>query len=491
MSNLAAYFQNIKNMLRDKITTKISELQTDFSSNLLDGTNVLKAFKALRLSNSFSEFNSLKKRGYCFKQVLSSLIWMVTQVNGTVNSSLSTLFEKGVHFKKDVYYRLKNNEKICWRRILFYIGERFLSVTQEDRAKNSTNESSTNYRCLIFDDTLLEKTGKLIENIGRVYDHVTNSTVLGFKLLLALYWDGTSALPLDFSLLREKGKREDKPFGMTKKDLRRQYSKKRMRESESYSRIKELDMSKIELAIRMFFRVIFHCIPVDYVLCDSWFTCEALITSVRSTGSHLIGMYKFVTTKFEYRGRKLSYLQIMHSAGKEKRCKKFKLYYKRATVTYNGEQMTLFFSKVGCNGKWKVILTTDTKLSFMQLIEIYQIRWSIEVFFKEAKQLLNLGACQSSNFDAQLADATISMIAYLLLAFRYRYDNYESMGALFRAMSAEDLRQTLDIRLWEIFLELLTVICEVFEKDIDEMMELVMRSHKAAKLVENMLTHTS
>jgi hypothetical protein len=64
------------------------------------------------------------------------------------------------------------------------------------------------------------------------------------------------------------------------------------------------------------------------------------------------------------------------------------------------------------------------------------------VFFKEAKQLLNLGGCQSSNFDAQIADTTITMIAYILLAFRFRYDNYESMDALFRAINAETLRKT-------------------------------------------------
>jgi hypothetical protein len=60
---------------------------------------------------------------------------------------------------------------------------------------------------------------------------------------------------------------------------------------------------------------------------------------------------------------------------------------------------------------------------------------------------LNPGECQSSNFDAQIADTTVSMIAYILLSFRYRYDNYESMGALFRSMNADRIRQTLDIRL--------------------------------------------
>jgi hypothetical protein len=39
---------------------------------------------------------------------------------------------------------------------------------------------------------------------------------LGFKLLFMLYWDGKSSIPLDFSLHREKGKNESKPYGMSK-----------------------------------------------------------------------------------------------------------------------------------------------------------------------------------------------------------------------------------------------------------------------------------
>jgi hypothetical protein len=186
----------------------------------------------------------------------------------------------------------------------------------------------------------------------------------------------------------------------------------------------------------------------------------------------------------------LNYKEILLKAGKEKRCKKINLYYKTARVIHNEMPVTLFFSKIGTNGDWKVILTTDTKLSFLKTIEIYQIRWSIEVFFKETKQLLNLGGCQSSNFDAQIADTTITMIAYILLAFRFRYDNYESMGALFRGMNAEILQKTIDIRLWELFVELIQTVCQMIEKDFEDVMDLIMRKPQMAQWVEIMIeTH--
>ena len=468
-------------MLPDKIKEKISEIGTDFNENKLESTNILKGFKALKLTEGFSEFKHFKRSGYSFQLILSAMIYAVTSGSKTAVSSLPLLKEKGLAMGKDVLYRLKNNAGINWRKILWQTACKFIGITKQEK------EVSRKVRCLIFDDTLLEKTGKKMEKIGKVYDHVTNTFKLGYKLLLGLYWDGKSMIPLDFSLSREKGKRAEKPYGMSRKELRHQYGKKRLKELSGREREKELDKSKIEMMLEIFYRAVLYHIPIDYVLCDSWFTCQALITAVRSEQIHLIGMYKIVKAKFLYRGKLMNYRQINNSINEITRCKKMRLHYKRADVLLDGIPVTLFFTRQGKGGKWKVFLTTDTKLSFVKLIEIYRIRWSIEVFFKETKQLLNLGGCQSNDFDAQIADATISMIAYILLSFRYRYEHYESMGELFRVMNAECLQQTLDERLWGLFLELLQEICEALEKDIDELFELIMNCPKTAELVSKML----
>jgi predicted nucleic acid-binding Zn finger protein len=453
-------------MLRNKGNIKISELQTSYTPDGVDSNSVLSGFKALKLTESFSAFGNIKEQGYSFKAVLSVLIGMVIHSEKTVHSYLSGFFGKEVGMKKDVFYRLKNRETICWRMILWHIAGRFLAVTSAHSATVSDKP-----RYLIFDDTTIAKSGKKMEFIGRVWDHVAQKSVLGFKVLVMLYWDGISSIPLDFSIHREKGKREEYPYGMRKKDLRRQYSKKRIKESYSEKRIKELDMNKINVAMKMFYSAVYRCIKIDYVLVDSWFTCDAFIQAVRSVKEqtiHLIGMYKIAKTKFEYRGMQLTHGEINNRLGKPKRCRKLGYQYKRADVVYNGIPLTLFFSRRGKRDNWKVILTTDTSLSFIKVIEHYQVRWTVEVFFKEEKSLLNLGGCQSSNFDAQIADTTVSMITYILLSFRYRYENYESMGALFRSMNADRLRQTLDMRLWEVFLEMIRVVAYVCEIDADE-----------------------
>jgi len=92
-------------------------------------------------------------------------------------------------------------------------------AAQEDNRGNSP-------RCLIFDDSFLFKTGRYIEKISRMFDHVSRRFILGYKLLAMGYWDSTSFISLDFSLHRERGKNANKPFDLKKKEYRKQYRKK-------------------------------------------------------------------------------------------------------------------------------------------------------------------------------------------------------------------------------------------------------------------------
>ena len=184
----------------------------------------------------------------------------------------------------------------------------------------------------------------------------------------------------------------------------------------------------------------------------------------------------------------LTHSQIRNKLGKVKRCRKLRLYYKEALVDYNGVPIKMFFSRQGTNGKWRVFITIDTELSFIRMIEIYQIRWTVEVFFKEAKQLLGLGRCQSNDFDAQIADTTITMIQHILLTLKYRFEHYETKGALFNQVREGIIQSRLDERLWGLFIELLRLI-EVLFDGIDEMelWERILNDEKAYEMISQLL----
>ncbi|MCK5209470.1 MAG: transposase, partial [Cyclobacteriaceae bacterium] len=188
------------------------------------------------------------------------------------------------------------------------------------------------------------------------------------------------------------------------------------------------------------------------------------------------------TTKFDYDGQRLTHSQIRLRIGKSIRCRRLGFYYKEAIVAWKSKQVKLFFSRQGKNGKWKVLMTTNTNLSFIQMIKIYQIRWTIEVFFKEAKQLLGLGRCQSNDFDAQIADMTTTMIQHQILTLRFRFEHYESKGELFSQAKEEIIQLRLNERLWGLFLELVKIIETIFDGvDSDDIIFKLLNDEKVAE----------
>jgi len=470
-------------MLQNKDIKKISELKNEFTPRWFEPEYVLSSLKCFSFSSLCKSLSPFKMRGYSFELVFSILCSLpfvgVKNINQLKNSSLSA----HIQAKKDVFYRLKNNTGIYWRVIHWLFATKFRKTIERHGSLDNGP------KCLVFDDTVLQKTGKHIEKVSWVWDHVTQSCVLGFKLLLMGYWDGMSFYGLDFSLHREKGTNKDKPYGLAKKDYKKQYRKTtRKKATHSWDRAQEADSNKIESAIKMFRRAISQGFQVDYLLMDSWFTCEAfinLVKEVKNQTVHLIGMYSKCKTKFDYLNGRYTYKQILNMLGKPKRCKKLRLYYKEAVVGYNGQTIKIFFSRQGKRGKWRVFLTTNTQLTFIKMIEIYQIRWSIEVMFKEAKQLLGLGKCQSNDFDAQIADTTITLIQHMLLTLQYRFEHYESKGALFDQVQQELQKHRLNERLWGLFIELLTVIDVFFgiEVDENELMERVFSNDKTYELL--------
>ncbi|MFC1765812.1 transposase [Planctomycetota bacterium] len=61
------------------------------------------------------------------------------------------------------------------------------------------------------------------------------------------------------------------------------------------------------------------------------------------------------------------------------------------------------------------LVTDDPKLSAIQMIKTYNQRWSIEVFFKDSKQLLGLGQYQNLSYEAAVSHLHLVCFAYALL----------------------------------------------------------------------------
>jgi hypothetical protein len=102
-------------------------------------------------------------------------------------------------------------------------------------------------------------------------------------------------------------------------------------------------------------------------------------------------------------------------------------------------------------------------MSFVKAMEVYSIRWSIEVFFKEAKQLFGLGKCQSTNFDVQIAQITITMTQYLLTSIRYRMEAYQNIGGLLKDLKQYCIENKLNVRILAVVSLIITLLEKLIE----------------------------
>lgn len=478
-------------MLQNKIkqkTVRINELfdkneKGDIASRVL---NFLKPFEIKSIS-VLCGLDEIKKKGYGVSELLR--IFLIMPFVGSMN--VWTLYQSGYNFlteaQKDTYYRLKNNPYINWRQVLYAFSKRFISLS-----RRSGTALGNGIKCLIIDDSTLNKSGVKIENIGKVWDHVIGKYILGFKFLACAFWDGVSLLPVDFTLHREKGKNKKMPYGMKKKVLQEQSRKDRSKGSPGAKRDKETNMSKIKAGIQMIKRAVKHGFVPEYVLSDSWFFCLQLLKAVRAlkNGSvHLLSMCKMGKINFDWMGKDYSTGQLLkHLQGKKKRCRKVNSYYIECTVNFKGETLKLFFSRFSKRSKWRLLVTTDTSLSYIKAIEIYQIRWSIEVMFKELKQYLNIEKCQSLDFDAQIADTTLRLIQHLILTFKKRFECYETIGGVFRSARSGLQEMVLAERLWLLFLEIIREIGETLEIDVTDLIEKMIWHKETENLICKLLS---
>jgi len=470
-------------MLRSKDTTNISEISGFFTSSEKVCQTVLWIIRSLNLNSKQLRPSDGERLIYSSGNVLTLLLlfplFQLSNVMAYSQSILSKLFKGG----KDVFYRFKNNEKINWRALHYQVTSQLIGIA-------TAAEESTGYKCLIADDTDLPKTGRSIELIGRIWSHVTNSSKLGFKGLFLGYHDGKSFFGIDFSLHGEKGKNEKKPFGLTPKQSKGRFSKKRSNQSAGSIRKAEYFEKKTDNLLLMIRNAISRGIRFDYLLVDSWFVSDVLISFIlkRKIKCHLLGMAKMGNVRYDFKGQSHTAKELVEKLKrnkKTKRSKKLNVWYSFADVHYKGNYIRLFFCKTTHRGKWNVLLTTNNELEFEEAYQIYSIRWSIEVFFKETKNYLKLGKSQSQDFDAQIADTTISTIQYNILALAKRLLDYESLGELFKQAGVETLELTIVEKIWGYLLELLTLIADIFEIDMEEILDKIADDNQSiAKIIK-------
>jgi hypothetical protein len=459
-------------MLQHKNKQILSELKNYFSSKEKAIQTLLTELCALKLTNKkFQYFDKNNSQYSGFQKFILLILFPLFEIKDISHykeSSLYQLFTCG----KDVFYRFINNPNFQWRKFAYQINFRLIKGIK----KSTENKECQAVKCLIADDTDLPKRGKCFELLSRIYSHVTNSFNYGFKGLFIGYHDGTNFFGLDFSLHGEKGNERSpnhKPYGLTKKQTKARYCKQRANTSSSKERENEYFKTKIETLILMLRRAISQNIRFDYLLVDSWFCNFELVKFIatRRIKCHILGMIKNGNTQYLYKGKLLNFnklIRYLHRSNqKMKYHKNLNSYAYEVVVDFKGVPVKLFFCRIGKRGKWHALLSTNLQLVFAKAFEIYAIRWTIEVFFKECKQYLRLGKCEVRDFDGQIAATTLCMLQYNLFSVVKRFESYESFGALFRQAKTETLELNIKEHIFLIIKEIMTTLAEYFDFEPD------------------------
>src|SRR5690554_6805148 len=220
-------------MKQNKNTKSLSEINSycQNTSVMVGIFNQLLGEIDLRYINKL--FSGVKKRGVDGSKIIQTLFVFRFLDFNNVAQLMQSGFSKELSHKKDVLYDFLNNSNIPWRSImlLFFKQTRHLIDVNSD-------QNADDPKCLIIDDTQLDKTGKTIEFIGKVFDHCSHTYQLGMKVLTLGYSDGKTFLPIDFSVHNEAGKQGKR--GLKTKELKAQFSKKRNSKSPGYERESEV-----------------------------------------------------------------------------------------------------------------------------------------------------------------------------------------------------------------------------------------------------------
>jgi hypothetical protein len=570
-------------MQRDEVTKKVEQIRKVAQNPEQITQNIYDVSCKFEVRDILKNLDVLKRSGALLSTIHMTLLVLPFIGVASVGELFKSRLVKDGEGKKDAYYGAKNNEKINWRMLLISIARRFIQLVSKD--KEALLEMEKAITAIILDDRANQQTGKSIEGIGYVYDHVTNTHILGYKLLVCGFWDGRSFIPIDFSIHKEKRDTELKKVeeqvqktnnkikaaekevkevktqiqeceaqlketkakyasnkgktnktnmerkqrkldraqagllkakdrlntlkekatglantlfdlkanhhfcGLSKKDFKNQYKKSRDRNTPGYKRKNETSQSKNDNAIKMLKRAIRSGFVPDYVLTDSWFFCHKLLQAIIEIGRgvHLISMAKIGTAKYTLlpNGDILNPHQIItkYERKQGKNSRKYKSRYIQFQASYQGTRVKIFLVKFGRNNNWRMLVSTDLNITFTKIMDTYAIRWSIEIFFRECKQNLQLGKCQSNDFDAQIADATLSMIRYILLSYCERIRYGITIGGLFKELSQAAIKENLLVGLHGYFFELLKLFAEIASVDFIGFYEELLRNPRSEKLL--------
>lgn len=406
-------------------------------------SEVNKSMNELGMRTLLHQSGIEKEKGFSTVTLLFALI-----VLPVIKQSLSALwsgkfFENLLLAHKDTYYRFLNHPCFNWRKLALLLACREIA---------RTDHTPFNEKTIIADDSLLGKTGEKMELVSYHHDHTTNRSKLGYQMLQVGYHNGTRFYPLDLGFHTSRNRPNDQLREMDKR-------------SNGWKRRMETFEKKTDLLVRMIQRCWQNGISARFVLFDSWFASDKLISQILSIGYGVICRLKRNKTRYTYAGNRMTLSQLWHNVARHE-LRWVGSWQIRAALLdvelpHTGRVSLVFvrWSKK----KWHAFLCTEADMEISEILDYYSRRWAIECYFRDTKQLLGLGKGQSETFDAVVAWASIVMIRYLILLYILTKRQLTGpIGPLFQELAREHLQLALIQSLWTRIRQILMLSSQLF-----------------------------
>ncbi len=435
---------------------------TPFTDNLKREYNLVdneleKSLEELGLFSKAHLFGLVKSKGYALKKVMFSiLIWPLLSV-GSLHFFCGNRLSAYLNGGNDVLYDFLKRETINWKKYRIHVAKQFY---KKHRLEHEPVKAAT------FDDTIKHRRGKGVSATSSHFDHTLGKHMMGQQVLEMGLSTPKAYVPLDSQIyISEKKVQHAKtPLG----DYRSAVGK-------DFIRAEFLD--KNQMLRDMLKRAVKAGIKFTHAIADSWFGNRENIEAVVSLD--LVAVFRMKRGNLQYMMHGEWYTATQLYAFIKRRMKKCRgTNYRTCVLDVHLNlvddkknprllPVRLLFSGSIRQRKenWAVFLSTDTSLSAEEIFEIYALRWSIEVYFKEVKQHFGFLKEQTANYAVHYASVHLSAIRFMLIAHRMLASG-ESFGAVRNKITKQLELLTFARLLWELFKALIYGVLDSLKNEI-------------------------
>jgi SRSO17 transposase len=374
-------------------------------------------WKRVGMKTLLNQAGFSKRSGTPMHELVYCLVLWVWLKAGSLGLFARESLQTFSQAEKDALYDVLNREDLAWRRLHQRIALKAVG----------SMKSAKGPKALVLDDSIKARHGKKMPGVSSHFDHTSGRHVMGQQVLTLGLSRAEGFVPLDSELFISATRAQalHQPFRDGRSVVAKRYRVAR-------------DQSKPIMAQAMISRAQRAGIEAQYLLADAWFGTKPMLRTAEEASLTAILRMKKNTMKYRYtefrqgqvihrhcdvkalyrvaiRGRWEKIpgqpyqakavaveLNLSESPDAPEHWIKVRLLFVRGVVTSEKAQA----------GKHDgaVFLSTDPDLEPQRILELYALRWAIEVYFKEAKQHLGFLKEQSNHYAAYVASIHLAAI---------------------------------------------------------------------------------